>query len=207
MGCTLMSGKLSGRLGCLWNPLGVLFSRCSQSASYMSGRQVLQEGLQISSSARGQECKQLTTARVSKMDCLSQYWRKNSVLESRFSRGVCVCMCEEPSLPCGTASICLASPEALMTPFLSFPAADLDGERRRHMCPVGCGERAVAAELPWAWGRRALPGPGPIRNREHLRVRGKDPRKISRSPLSTREPQGGTSCQFVGLDGTPLERG
>ena len=109
VGCMLMSGKLSGRLGCLWNPLGVLFSRCSQSASYVSGRQVLQEGLQISSSARGQECKQLTTARVSKMDCLSQYWRKSSVLESRFSRGVCVCMCEEPSLPCGTAGICLAS--------------------------------------------------------------------------------------------------
>ena len=92
-GCTLMSGKLRAGLGCLWGPLGVLFSRYLQSASYVSDRQVLQEGLQISSSARGQACKQLATARVSKMDCLSQYWRKSSVLESRFSRGVCVCLC------------------------------------------------------------------------------------------------------------------
>lgn len=65
------------------------------------------------------------------------------------------------------------------TPFLSFPAADPDSEWRRHVCPVGRGERAAAAELPWARGRRALLGPGSLRNREHLRVRGKDPRKIS----------------------------
>ena len=134
-GCTLMSGKLRAGLGCLWGPLGVPFSRYSQSASYVSDRQVLQEGLQISSSARGQACKQLATARVSKMDCLSQYWRKSSVLES--SSGVCVCVClsvclsvcKEPSLPCGTACICLASPEALLTPFLSFPVTDPDSKR------------------------------------------------------------------------------
>nr|XP_020772423.1 guanine nucleotide-binding protein subunit beta-5-like [Odocoileus virginianus texanus] len=85
-----MSGKLRAGLGCLWGPLGVLFSRHSQSASRGSDRQVLQEGLQSSSSARGRACKQLATARVSKIDCLSQSWRMSSVLESRFSRCVCV---------------------------------------------------------------------------------------------------------------------
>lgn len=76
-----------------WLPVGASggsVQQYSQSASYVSGRQVLQEGLQISSSARGQACKQLATARVSKMDCLSQSWRMSSVLESRFSRCVCV---------------------------------------------------------------------------------------------------------------------
>lgn len=48
---------------------------------------------------------------------------------------------------------------------------------------MGRGERAAAAEFPWARGRRALLGPGPLRNRKHLRVWGKEPRKISRGPL------------------------
>lgn len=39
---------------------------------------------------------------------------------------------------------------------------------------MGCRERAASAEFPWTRSGRALSGPGPIRDWEHLRFGGED---------------------------------
>lgn len=96
-------------------------------------------------------------------------------------------VCVWSFVPCGAVSLWLTSPDSANDSH-TLPAADPDGQRRWHMRPVGRGERAAAAELPWPRGRRALLGPGPLRDREHLCVWGKDPRKSS---WSTWEAYGG----------------
>lgn len=42
------------------------------------------------------------------------------------------------------------------------------------MCIMGCWEWAAVAEFPWTRGRRALSGPGPLRDRKHICFRGED---------------------------------
>lgn len=50
----------------------------------------------------------------------------------------------------------------------SLSVKDPDIQRRRDMCTVGRGERAVAAEFPRARGRRAVPGPGALGDGQHI---------------------------------------
>lgn len=59
---------------------------------------------------------------------------------------VCICMC-----------VCVLAP---------------DLQRWRHMCLVGCGERTAAAEFPRSHSRCLVPGPRPIWDWKHLRLRG-----------------------------------
>lgn len=59
---------------------------------------------------------------------------------------------------------------------------DPDIQRRWNVCTVGRGERAAAAEFPRTRGGCAVPGPGAIRDRQHVCFWGEN---ISRSPAAT----------------------
>lgn len=59
-----------------------------------------------------------------------------------------------------------------LLPRMSAYVTDPDVQRGWNVCVVGRGERAAAAEFPRARRRRALSGPGSLRDWKHVCVRG-----------------------------------